>query len=70
MAAHAYGGLFSFVGGYLALKFGGSTMITIGSLICAILNLLNPIVVRYSFRLFWVIRALDGVGAVRASLSE
>ena len=64
MGAYSYGGLFAFVGGYFAWKFGGSTMIAFGTTACSILTILNPLLIRCNFYLYWMIRAAEGIFAV------
>ncbi|XP_065208497.1 sialin-like [Planococcus citri] len=61
LSADSYGGLFSMLGGYLAWKFGGSTMISMCTLTPSILTILGPVLVRYSFYLFFVVQAVAGV---------
>lgn len=64
LGAHAYGGILSIFVGYMAMKFGGSTVIFIGSLISSTLALFNPVAVRCSFYLFLAVRIIEGVAEV------
>ncbi|XP_065208520.1 vesicular glutamate transporter 2-like [Planococcus citri] len=61
LSAHEYGLLSAPLGGYLATRFGGSTVITISNLIISILTILTPLIIRCSFQLFIVDRIIEGV---------
>ncbi|XP_065208441.1 vesicular glutamate transporter 3-like isoform X2 [Planococcus citri] len=61
LGAFSYGIAASIFGGYLAMKFGGSTIIGAGVAITAIITIFNPSIIRYSFHLFLIARAIEGV---------
>lgn len=51
----------SIFGGYLAMRFGGSKIISLGVAITATITILNPLLIRYNFYLFLVARAVEGM---------
>ncbi|XP_065208524.1 vesicular glutamate transporter 2-like [Planococcus citri] len=56
-----FGLLLSPIGGYLAMRFGGSTVLSISNLIISILTILTPLIIRFSFHLFIVDRIIEGI---------
>lgn len=64
LGTHAYGSMFSIVGGYLALRYGGSTVIAISSLVASVLTISNPFAIRFHFYLFILFRVLEGASEV------
>ncbi|XP_065208519.1 vesicular glutamate transporter 2-like [Planococcus citri] len=59
-----YGAILAPLGGYLAMRYGGSTVITISNLIASILTVLTPLVIRFSLHLFIIIRVIEGITQV------
>ncbi|XP_065208525.1 vesicular glutamate transporter 3-like [Planococcus citri] len=60
LGVHSYGSLIGLAGGYLAWRFGGSSVISISSLVTSILTVLNPFAIRLNFYLFIIFRILEG----------
>ncbi|XP_065208477.1 vesicular glutamate transporter 3-like [Planococcus citri] len=56
-----YGGLVSFMGGYIVSKLGGATSCALCLMLSGITTVLHPITLRYNFYLFMAIRFLTGV---------
>ncbi|XP_065208396.1 sialin-like isoform X2 [Planococcus citri] len=56
-----YGFFFSVIGGYLAQKFGGVTILGLSTMLTGIIVVLNPLSVRCNFYLFLLARGLIGL---------
>ncbi|XP_065208378.1 vesicular glutamate transporter 2-like [Planococcus citri] len=72
LSTHAYGFLFSPIGGYLATKFGGSVTYGTTTMLMSILTSLNPASLECNFHLFLACRIATGLfdGFAYASSAE
>lgn len=68
LSVFSYGFAFGIIGGYLAIKFGGTTMYGVGILLTSVFTIVTPYVVRSNFSLFVIGRILQGAFEVSAAI--
>ncbi|XP_065208521.1 vesicular glutamate transporter 3-like [Planococcus citri] len=61
LGAYAWGSLLSPIGGYLAMRYGGSTVISISTLVMSIMTMFTPMILHSSYYLFVAARLIEGV---------
>ncbi len=70
LSSFSWGLMFSFLGGILSSKFGGSNIFGLGVAVTAMLTMLTPTLIRFNITIFIIARIAEGFAEVSNFLNK